>query len=405
MSRYEESPEGGERSKFGMAVVGAVGAFAIYKAAGFAYRYYEENQGKEWANPFQDKSPLDYGKDLLDLGHNLYEKGHKYWEQIKTLIEKTQAPDAQMPTFEEISPVQSRRLFDYAEIHADTYEDRRLTTELLGHWGLSPKHKLKINGLDIFFSDIYSFSQDRLAVVGYTRTSSTSVVARSYYLSKSQGLWRYLPSYDPYDGWFDKGHSEDSLNLPVEAQAALGVLAAKPPKLIQDPQFVFYGTARNRFQGGGRTYLDEVERDPEHLDGNFYSTRTVPPEKVDFVNPAQAPNFKQLQATWKNYSPMYGVVNMEVYNSSDGSYKYIFCKDEKGRAWIAAVENNTRIRSTGVRELWTAGGDLVMPLYEYKQQSGGYGSPTEHYGSYTQMWDNYLSKVPVIQRYLHSVRH
>ncbi len=48
-------------------------------------------------------------------------------------------------------------------------------------------------------------------------------------------------------------------------------------------------------------------------------------------------------------------------------------------------------------------GDYNTPLLEYANQSGGYGEG--RHGNYVNMWNNYLSKMPIIQKYLESLEH
>jgi hypothetical protein len=417
MERGHESSRGNERpNRLGVALVGAVAVYAAYKA----YNFYKDNYEETGLRPLWERiesndlihNSIEYGKKLYQFGQDLLGKGPAYTEPGKPDMHEPKIPDVPAPSIdfisEQIDAEQSKTMLDHTsiDIHADPYNGKYLTPLALESAGLGPQHKVEFNGVSIVFSDIYRFNGSRLAVVGYTQAKG-GVVARSYYLSQSQGLWRHLPAYSEEDGWFDKGHDEDSLNLPIKAQAVLGELSKVPPLIIEDPSLVFYGTARN-LDHGGITYINEVEHEPQRLDGNFYGGnpylgKAVPPEQIKFANPRQAPNFNQLGARWETYSPLYGqVIKMEAYPSYDGRYEYLFGRDKDGRAWIAGVENGSKLTSVGVKENWITCGDLVMPLYEYEHQSGGYGSSSEQRGHYVQMWDNYLSKVPVIQDYQRS---
>lgn len=359
--------------------------------------------GIEYANSPEKR--LEYQASLETFKQTVYGKRQEYWDQLKLLIsEAAESKNTAItkPTERgELTSQQIKQLLDWTEIHGDTYQDQDLTRQILEQQGLAPKYMVEVGDIKLAFSDIYQFEGDRTAVIGYTQPQDGRVVARTYYLSQSQGLWRYLPSYA--SGWFDKGHSEDSLNLPAEAQALLGGLSMKPAIEVEDPELVFYGTARGP-ERGGITYKQETGRDPDLLEGNFYSARTkdqiLSPEQIGFSNQLQAPNYSKLEMSWKSVSGLYGPITSDVYLSNDGQYRYIFNTDAKGRTWIADVENNSKIMSTGVREKWTAGGDLVMPLYEYYEQSGGYGVYEPEAGRYVQMWDEYISKTPVMQEYL-----
>src|SRR3989344_3905887 len=82
----------------------------------------------------------------------------------------------------------------------------------------------------------------------------------------------------------------------------------------------------------------------------------------------------------------------------------MFFKDAAGRAWIGGIEDDSETQSTGLKKSWVEGGDLATPAYEYKtgrtDQTGGYGNDKMRNGSYVDMYDNYLKKIPVIQEYL-----
>jgi hypothetical protein len=112
-----------------------------------------------------------------------------------------------------------------------------------------------------------------------------------------------LPSYidTEEDRWYDKGHGQDSLNLPLEAQQALGAISIHGSKYVTDPRLAFFGTARE-LDYGDKTYMAQVNERPRKLDVDFYvrsGENVVPPESVDFTDPdeAEAQNFAELKRT------------------------------------------------------------------------------------------------------------
>ena len=81
----------------------------------------------------------------------------------------------------------------------------------------------------------------------------------------------------------------------------------------------------------------------------------------------------------------------------------MFCRDKVGRVWVGGVESEGEIRTTGLRDQWVSAPFLTTPAFEYASMSEGYGNPklrSEEYGEYIDMFENYLSKIPIIQEYL-----
>jgi hypothetical protein len=206
--------------------------------------------------------------------------------------------------------------------------------------------------------------------------------------------------------WYGKGHSEESITLPVVMQKALSEITREGMpvlKLKENPNFIFAGTAQKFGKGGGE-YYREIESIPRRLKGGFYAERgKTPPEQIR-LSPEQSPDFSKLLTSWEQKTSLYGQVTVEVFPSSDGLLKFMICKDAAGRVWVGGVEDNSEIQSTGLKKSWIEGGDLTTPAFEYKKgrtdQTGGYGNEKMRNGSYVDMYENYLKKFQIIQDYL-----
>jgi len=319
-------------------------------------------------------------------------------------------PDPRTPEIFEFNNTTSRgEILKNGEVHGDI----GLSVRELDAMGLGPKHELHLDQDTTFnFSDVYKYGS-RMAVVGYvtkrnvdngrSRTPTTETTARTFYMSGSQGAWRYLPSHSER-AWYNKGHNEDSLPLPFEAQAMLGTLAEQPHAVVADPARPFFGTSRSTERDPGITYQYEVNRYPVELEGNFYGDsykrQLTPPEAVDFRKDSmQAPDFEEEPLfSWKASTNAMADVQYEVYPSRDKNLNYLFCRTSKGEAWLAYVEDKSEVTSLGIRRNWVKTGDLSVPITEYPSQDGGYG--VYEGGTYVNMWPNYLSKVPVLKRYM-----
>lgn len=373
------------------------------------------------------------------------------------------------PNAEAVSNNEAEEIMNTFEIRADNvmYISNgkpligKLTKDILLQEGLQPKHKVVLpDGITAYLSDPYhSDDQNRVAVVGYIKEADR-IVARTFYRSKSQSVWRYLPHH-AYMAWYGKGFGEESINLPLPLQKIMDDLTVEGNTIrnVQNDQLIFLGTAHyhpdklNRYsdqveyleqqlQSGRITtnieqvsniinklkvlkeeeqkkketisMLLRVAHEGKQLEGNFYTNdpdKKIAPQDLVFTNPLQAPDFNNIIASWKKETDLYGDITVDVVQSPDGNYRYAFYRfidpvDGVLKAGIGYVDNGSAITGIGVRGEWINGGDLCTPVYEYAKQSAGYRGkrhPTDT--NYVDMFQNYVSKIPVIQEYLNTIKN
>jgi len=338
--------------------------------------------------------------------------------------EKTPAPELSVPeTFivERLDETAAREALAKTAIHGDNWQEHTLTTAELAAAGLEPRLRMKFQDTEVWLSStVYNLGHDRVAVVAYVKLEPTepnaepSYVARSFYRSNSQGLWRYLPQYLTRNNklaWYDKGWGEASITLPAAIQQMLAQMstAEAPVQPVPNPEQIFVGTARDSYDLMEVTYSREVVRRPKQLDGNFYRRPRledpdeydrVAPESIKFNDKLQGPNFNKPLAEWQQYSPLYqGDITIKVYPSYDEQRYYLMCKDKLGRCWMGGVEDISAITSTGLHQQWIDAGDLTTPAFEYREQANGYGDLDLSNGNYVDMFNNYLRRIPVIKEY------
>jgi|GEM_PF-1047210 hypothetical protein len=341
------------------------------------------------------------------LGNEAHQEKSEKVEELKEARQELE--NFQIETIEDKD---AEKILEKVEIHGDDFMGKFLTPEVLKEEGLLPKHKIRIGDSVVWFSSSgYELGEGRVAVVAYVEKQG-KVTARSYYRSNSQGVWRYLPDYTTDESgemnWYGKGHSEESITLPVVMQKALSEITREDMpvlKLKRNPDFIFAGTAQKFGKSSGE-YYREIETSPRRLEGGFYAERgKTPPEQIR-LSSEQSPDFSKLLTSWEQKTSVYGQVVVEVFPSKDGALKFMFCKDAAGRVWIGGVEDNSEIQSTGLKKSWIEGGDLATPAFEYKtgrtDQTGGYGNDKIRNGPYVDMYENYLKKIPVVQEYLKS---
>lgn len=311
---------------------------------------------------------------------------------------------------------------DRVSIFGDPYKGQVLTRTNLKEHGLYPYYKIDIaNTKPIHTSVPFLIADDRVAFLAYTDYGSRyGLVARIFYRSNSQGIWRFLPAYRieengdiHYVKW--SSTTDSMVNLAFPLQSALTKLARRGKPVVPrgiNSDLLDLGTVRNSKEPGSR-YLEPpvnfYRPDEEQLSGNFHSTRNglIAPHEMTFEAPDNEPNFDHRLEVSTRETSLYGPVLVEVFPSFDGKYRYMFCRDAKGRVWIGGVENCDPIWPIGIRETFVNAGDLTTPPWEYYSDddpahdfTAVYGNHSKRLGPYADMFDNYLSKIPVIQRYL-----
>ena len=307
------------------------------------------------------------------------------------------------------------RIMREVQITGSEYKGTKLTVDILFNEGLEPCYKIKMDDAVICCPSIgYDLGGGRVGVVAYVEKDGRTT-ANSYYRSNSQGVWRYLPDYNLYNNggmWFGKGISEESVTLPAVLQKTLSEIAgnAAPKQTSVDPEMILAGNANRQGDRSGQYYQD-TDRYSKSVGENYIIPESeadnifykVPPEQVQLKH-GESPDFSNLVSSWESNTSLYGKVHFDTYKSNDGQMEFMFCKDEIGRAWIGNIEDNSEVQSTGLKKSWIKDTNLTTPAYEYKigqtDQTDGYGNEAGRNGMYVDMFQNYISKIPVIQEYL-----
>ena len=252
--------------------------------------------------------------------------------------------------------------------------------------------------------------------------------------------------------WFSKGHGEESLALPAELQKAVATANFDKVNLsFDETQRVLIGCSRfknsyeiltpeepdteeaqdiraeSKHQGqvisaeaGGES--SETEKEPYGLDleftdkdGNQQPLSNIKhfsgtPESIKFKDESYGPDFSTVKDTWSMESPIYGKIQYEVFESKNKVLKYIFCRDDEGRAWIGSIECSTEpLNRFGLRQRWITAGALTTPAFEYETQLTNedgqeYFDNNRSVHGYKDAYEKFLSKIPVIKEYTESVK-
>ena len=271
-------------------------------------------------------------------------------------------------------------------------QDYQLSVPNLISAGLNPAYHILVNNQEIYLSNLFNLTSDQMAAIAYIPTT-VGVKVRSFYRDKAQALWRYLPDYirgingEGID-IFGSGFDERSIILPIALQSALNQIERY--RGIVDlsgtnPDFLFAGTAmaynsrqeyREAFQRGLMRGDFYREVSPTAMNAEQPSTtepghRKVAPQLLS-VAESFAPDFERLIARYSVYSTFAGQIMGEGYVSHDARYYWLFLTDYRGRSWVANIETNAMVTSTGCRQEWLHPVDITTPLYEALRLADGW---------------------------------
>ena len=332
-----------------------------------------------------------------------------YFKRISNIFSKEKNSLNSKENSSKSEDKEAQEVFSKAKINSTPFLGKKLTLDILKQEDLLPREKIHIEkDVSLYPSNIYDLGEGRVALIAYIKKDG-KVTVNSFYRSNSQGVWRYLPEYKIDDdgeiGLYSKGYGEESVTLPISIQKALADTTKNMPvlNLKNNPEFILAGASHEAWKTDKKdiAYYKETDSDPKKLDGdfNFKNKKTIPEEIT--LTEKESPDFSKKITSWEQQTDLYGKIFIEVFPSRDGKLKFMFSRDSVGRVWINGIEDsNSEIQSTGLRKSWVKGGDLTTPAYEYDEMAKGYGNNNMRKGDYVDMYEKYLSKVPVIREYI-----
>ena len=304
-----------------------------------------------------------------------------------------------------------------------------ITPKVLKEMGVGPVRSVTVDNATYHLSQVFSLGGGRTGAVAYIETPS-GIRAHVVYRSNSQATWRVAQS-SIRNRHFGKGIAESDTQLPLVLSQDLHQASKRPIDLPDAPidmggstnpgAFLLYAlsedglgsTVAHTPNGGyaSRAYMESMAESATPLAriGRTLETpggKEVPlPADIKLPPAEKLPNFDQPGSSFEYENGRYAQINGgdgylkgTLYDSHDGSVRYLLIEDRQGRVSVAGVElNDSPLTSFGVRKHYLDLEGLDHPLMEYASQVpvdfGGNQS-----NSYMSNW-NYVRELPLIQHY------
>ena len=300
------------------------------------------------------------------------------------------------------------------------FNGKKLDVEKLSELGLAPKYRLSHGGEELYLSRPFETGRGRMTFISYN-SDEKGYMARTVYLSRSHGQWRYLAGYTTDDKgdlkWYHKGRGEESVTLPTMRRKALfEILDREQPLRVgdklpnngvfsnDDAFLAFAGTAKPS-EGPSdlaESYRQNTAYSMQKLKADIYPIRLINEDKtlIESQNLRfsrdNEPDFSQHMASYRGKTD-YGVCDFDVFQSPDGML-HTFMMDQRGRGQYNSIEDPKRkVTSHGIYNVVIDGGCLTTPLKGYESETGVYGGKKE--GRYYDMYEKYVRRIEYVRQY------
>ncbi|MCA9119840.1 MAG: hypothetical protein H6822_01245 [Planctomycetaceae bacterium] len=311
----------------------------------------------------------------------------------------------------------------------DSHDRPQLDANVLRAMNALPQISLRVDNAVFHLSKPFSFYGGRQIALAFIDVDN-EVHARVLYRSNSQFCWRMCDATD--GGHIGKGFHEFDKQVPISLTVTL-------LKMHDDPQSLkSFDDNQTRSQADLSKHLLQGltvdRRSPQCLsraDGHYFSrefaafipsepmkfssvgkllptassTRVADPREVALPAREQLPNLQREISTFTFTSSAYAQVNNgqgsltgRVFESHDGTMRYLFFEDVQRCAALSAVEGLLpEINAMGLRSRYVDVRGMDAPLIEYFLQI-----PAEFGGrrdaGYTSNW-KYVRELPIIRYY------
>jgi hypothetical protein len=302
---------------------------------------------------------------------------------------------------------------------------------LLRQKGLKPKHGYQLSdGSRMTLSEPFDLGEGRVGFTAIVEAADGTKSLRVFYKANSHIEFKVLPAINQNaykvvgDDVFklpsyDKGIGQHAIALPQETQQLLASLV-KGQKKLPTLSHEELGTLVRK--NTGVSGYAEWENAPDTF-GNQVKSRSIEetaskpvlkasdsrqgalrdPSDIRIAVPGKAPDFggTPVRTYSTSCSLIDGPVTVEVFPSKDGTLNYSVYRDPSGRVWFGSIEDvYAPISSYGVRTQAVEAGDLMSPLWDYRQAiaQGMAGQTNSKLSDYADNWD-YVRQIPEVQRY------
>lgn len=243
--------------------------------------------------------------------------------------------------------------------------------------GLEPKFTTSVRGRRIHFSKPFK-SGDYNAHLGYVEADDGSLKARTFYQSKSQGIWRSASGLVGHSilGKGPEGRFESSTNLPGEMQRRLSEVSREiDPKTGPEEEMkaLFHAPLEKIAVGHSSAFDRQIQ---ERAFGQFELQVAVnkhqsvgKPESFHYQDDGHKPNLQGPKEAFQMEHPTRGKLDATTVVSGDQQFRYLFLQDSAKRTWLGMVESLGEVNDFGVPSVAVRDESLTHPAIEYIHQT------------------------------------
>lgn len=272
---------------------------------------------------------------------------------------------------DDVTPEQSSLLLARTQFAGDPQAHGKIQQA-----GLSPRYTTEVRGRRMHLSKPFQ-SRGYNAFLGYVESDDGSLQARTFYQSKSQGIWRSASGLLGHStfGKGPKGQFESSTNLPVEMQQRLSEVS-RNSESIQAEASILEAALHAPLEKLSTSEPSRFDRSLQTRSFGRFERRVAvdkyqsvgEPTSFRYDHPGQEPDFSAKPQSFEMDHPTRGTLQASSVKSRDGEVQYLFLQDSEKRSWLGAVESVGPVNDFGVPGTALQDDSLTHPAIEYTQQ-------------------------------------
>lgn len=291
---------------------------------------------------------------------------------------------------DDVSPQQANLLLARTQFAGDPDAHQKIQQA-----GLGPRFTTTVRGRRIHMSKPFK-GKGYSAYIGYVESDDGSLQARTFYQSRSQGIWRSASGLMGHSifGKGPKGSFESSTNLPVDMQRRLSEISRNTEAVETNPRLLdelIHAPLEKLSTTEPSRFDESIDTQPF---GSFQKRVALgqyqsvgEPTSFRYDNPGQEPDFSKEPQSFELDHPTRGSLQATTVDSRSGDHRYLFLQDSEKRTWLGQVESLSELNDFGVPTQALQDDSLTHPAIEYSQQLA------EPYRGEVVTWDKVYNNI------------